>query len=238
MRSLGWPLLSTALLLSCLSAAVAQPPGPGKQPFPPGPPPGPPGPPPLLMLLGEKSVQTDLKLTAAQNKKVSAAVNKQQIAMKAMFNIAPDQREQKMKELMKTGDQAADEILTTEQKTRVKQITLQVQGAQAFASADVVQELKLTDEQQDKIKAINDGVGKQMGEMFQGKKLAPQAFQKKMTEIKKKADEQARKLLTSEQASTWNEMTGTPFRGEVRMMPPMGFGPPPGGPPPGFPPKQ
>ena len=56
--------------------------------------------------------------------------------------------------------------------------------------------------------------------------------------IQKNADDQAKKLLTSEQASLWNEMMGTRFAGEIRMMPPMGFGPPPGFGPPGFPPKQ
>jgi hypothetical protein len=237
MRKLCLPFLSAALTLLCWSVAMAQPPGFGKQPFPPGPPP-PQGPPPVLMLLGEKSVQTDMKLTAAQNKKVNAAMTKQMMSMKSTFNLAPDQRDQKMKDIMKTGDQAADEILTTEQKKRIKQIGLQVQGSQVFTNADVVKDLSLTDEQQTKIKMINEGIGKQMGDLFQGKKLAPQAFQKKMAEIKKNADDQAKKLLTSEQASLWNEMTGTPFRGEIRMMPPMGFGPPPGFGPPGFPPKQ
>jgi Spy/CpxP family protein refolding chaperone len=232
MRTLCLPLMSAALTLFWLSAALAQPQG--KPPFPPGPPP-PQGPPPTLMLLTEKSVQTDLKLTAAQIKKVSAAINKLQTAMKSTFNVAPDQREQKMKDIMKTADQAADEILTTEQKQRIKQISLQLQGSQAFANADVVKDLSLTEEQQAKIKTINDGIGKQMGDLFQGKKLPPQTMHKKVTDIKKSADADARKLLTSEQASMWNEMTGMPFRGEIRMMPPMGFGPPPGFGPPGFP---
>jgi hypothetical protein len=237
MRTLRLPFLSAMLTLLCFSVAMAQqPPGFGKQPFPPGSP-------PLLMLLGEKSVQTDLKLTAAQNKKVNAAMTKQMMSMKSTFNLAPDQRDQKMKDIMKTGDQAADEILTTEQKTRIKQIGLQIQGSQVFTNADVVKDLSLTDEQQTKIKTINEEIGKQMGTLFQGKKLAPQAFQKKVAEIKKNADDQAKKLLTSDQASLWNEMIGSPFRGEIRMMPPMGFGPPGGGPqgfgpPPGFPPKK
>src|SRR5260370_18968053 len=172
------------------------------------------------MLLGEKSVQADLKLTAAQNKKVNAAMTKQMMSMKTTFNLAPDQRDQKMKEIMKAADQAADEILTTEQKTRIKQIGLQVQGSQVVTNADVVKDLGVTDEQQTKIKAINEGIGKQMTDRFQGKKLAPQAFQKKMPEIKKNAGDQVKKLFTSEQTSRWNEITVTPFRGAILMMPP------------------
>jgi hypothetical protein len=40
--------------------------------------------------------------------------------------------------------------------------------------------------------------------------------QKKVAEIK----EEAMKVLTSEQASQWQYMIGSPFRGEVRLMPP------------------
>ncbi len=233
MRKFCRAVLLTACALCWASIALAQQPGFGKQPFTPGPPPGPPGPPPILMMLSEKSVQTDLKLTAAQNKKVNAAMTKQNQSMQSTFNLKPDQRLQKMQEIMQGSDKAADEILTADQKKRIKQISLQVQGSQAFTSAEVVSELKLSEEQQSKIKAIQENIGKQMGEMFQGKKLTPQAFEKKMAEIKKNSADQARNMLTSEQASTWSEMTGAPFRGEVRMMPPMGFGPPPG-----FPPKQ
>ena len=63
-------------------------------------------------------------------------------------------------------------------------------------------------------------------------------MQKKVTQIKKDADEQAQKVLTSEQAWQWSEMIGKQFRGQVRMMPPMGFGSPGFGPPPGLPPRQ
>ncbi len=234
MRRFYLLLLSTADTLFWASAALTQPPG-----LPLGIPPG--GPPtmPMLMLLGEKSVQTDLQLTAAQTKKVSAAMNKQQMAMQSTFNLQPNQRMQKVEEIMKSGDQSADDILTTEQKKRIKQISLQLQGSQAFMSADVAKVLNLTDEQQAKIKEIQNKISKQMDELFRGKKLAPQAFEKKMMEFNKTAYDQAKQLLTSEQTSTWNEMTGAVFRGQVRMMPPMGFSPLPGfGPPPEFPPKR
>lgn len=235
MKKLCLPFISAGLAFFCGAIALAQPPGFGRQPFPPGPPPGPP---PILMMLSEKSVQTDLKLSAVQNKKVNAALTKQMTSMKMTFNLTPDQRMQMMQEISKAGAQAAEELLTTEQKKRIKEISLQMQGSRAFAEAEVVKDLNLTEEQQTKIKTINDGIGKQMGDLFQGKKLAPQVFQKKIKEIEKTANDQSKKLLTSEQSSMWNSMTGTPFRGEIRMMPPMGFGPPPGFGPPGFPPKQ
>jgi len=128
MRTFVGPCTLTALASLWVSIAMAQPPGVGGQPFPPGPPPGPP---PILMMLSEKSVQTDLKLSAAQIQKVNTALTKQMTAMKSTFNMAADQRAQKMQETIKNADQAADDLLNTEQKKRIKQISLQVQGSQA-----------------------------------------------------------------------------------------------------------
>jgi hypothetical protein len=237
MRQLYIQLTSAIFCLFCGSVAFCQPPG--KQPFPPGGmPPFPSGSPSTFMLLNEKSVQTDLKLSTDQTKKLSAESAKQQKAMQATFKLQPEQRMQKMQETMKASDEAAEKLLTDTQKKRLKQIALQVQGSQAFANADVAKELKLTDDQQEKIKTVNESVGKQMAGLFQGKKLTPQAFEKQVTEFKKKANDQAKQVLTSEQTTTWSEMTGPVFRGQVRMMPSMGFGPPGFGPPPGFPPKQ
>jgi hypothetical protein len=216
--------------LCWLSPARGQPPG-GKPPFPPGGMLGPPGPPSALMLLTEKSVQTDLKTTAAQNRKISAASAKMHNTMRSMFGLPPDQAMAKMQEVMKTNDEAALDILKEDQKKRLNQITLQLQGSQAFAAPDVVKELNLSQEQQDRIKAIHDAAGQKMPKLVPGQPFAPQVFQKKVAQIKKDADKQAQKVLTSEQASQWSEIIGSPFRGQVRMLPLPGFGPPPGVPP-------
>jgi hypothetical protein len=86
----------------------------------------------------------------------------------------------------------------------------------AFGNANVAKALQPTDEQRQKISAINEGIGKRLSTLFQGKRLPPQEHQKKVAEIK----EEAMKVPTSEQPSQWQNMIGTPFRGEVRLMPP------------------
>jgi hypothetical protein len=189
----------------------------------------------MLMMLSEKSVQADLKLSAAQSKKATTAMTRQMMSIKSTFNLAADRRVQKMEEITKACDRAAEELLNAEQRKRLRQIALQVQGSRAFANVEVIKDLKLTEEQQAKIKNINDGIAKQIGELFQGQKFAPQVMQNRMKDIDKRASGEARKLLTSEQSSAWDEMTGAPFHGEIRMMPPLGFGPPPGFGPPGVP---
>lgn len=59
-----------------------------------------------------------------------------------------------------------------------------------------------------------------MTNLFQSKKVNPQTAEKQLAETKKKAIDQAK-----------SEMTGPVFRGQVRLPPMMGFGPPLGFPP-------
>lgn len=217
-------VLSLLLGLSGLLVAGAQPPGPGGQPKAPDHPAGP----PLLALLNEKSIQADLKMTPDQNQKLSTAMTRLQTDMRAAFAQSPDQGRQRMQQLIKASDQAALEVLTEPQKKRLRQITLQMQGSLAFADPDVAKRLHLTEDQQSRIQAINAGVRKQLDAMFQGGQLPPQAFQKKMEEIKANSDDQARKVLTPEQSSQWQELAGPPFKGQLGQTTP-GTLPPPGG---------
>jgi hypothetical protein len=211
MRTSVWVFLCVA---SCgLSPALAQ----TGKPLPvlPGP-----AAPSLLTLLGETSVQSDLKTTPAQNKQIAYATAKMQADMKSTFGLPLAKAGQKRAELQKSSDDSIAKTLTAAQKKRVKEITLQLQASLAFGDDDVAKALKLSDEQRQKIMAVNDGIGKQLSALFQGKRLPPQEHQKKVAEIKTSVLAEAMKILTSEQSSQWQTMIGSPFRGEVRLQPP------------------
>ena len=149
-----------------VSPLLAQPPGLG----PPGGPPqgGPPGPPSLVMLACQKSVQTELKLPAAQLRKLNDTATKQMTAMRALGTASPDQRAQKCKELNEAGDRSLGQILQTEQLQRLREISLQLQGPKAFSNPEVAKELGLTGDQQQQVAAIEDNLRGVMGPMGQG----------------------------------------------------------------------
>jgi len=115
---------------------------------------------------------------------------------------------------------ALADVLKPEQIKRLKQIQLQRQGTFAFMSPDTQMELKLTDDQKDKIKTIGDDARQEMGALFEEQDQA--ARQKKMAAFQKETMEKITAVLTDDQKKTWKEMTGEPF--EYKPDPGEGFG--------------
>ena len=173
-----------------------------------------------LGLASRPQVQKELKLTEDQIKKVNEL--EKEMRQKYSDDVAKlqdldrSEREPKFEELRKKiGDETRKPlagILKPEQEKRLHQIQRQAEGTQAFMSADVESELKLTPEQKEKIKTINDDTRKEMMELFQGGGRVN--FQKMQT-IRKESVENATAVLTDEQKKTWKEMTGEPFHFEM-----------------------
>jgi Spy/CpxP family protein refolding chaperone len=190
-----------------------------------------------LTLLGNKSVQEELKLTDDQVKKVTDLAKKQGTARQALRELEGEERAKKMQEMAKEGDKMVAEILKPEQAKRLKQIQLQQQGSQAFNNPEVAKELKFTDEQKSKLREIQQDAEKQRAALRQpgGGGDRTEAF-KKMSEINKATTEKAMALLTPEQQATWKTLAGEPFKGEIRLF--QGGGGRPGGRPGAPPPNR
>jgi Spy/CpxP family protein refolding chaperone len=170
-----------------------------------------------LMLLGQKSVQEELKLTEDQIKQVTDATAKQREARQGLRDLSQEERTKKMQELNKEGEKVVQDVLKPDQAKRLHQIVLQQQGARAFADPKVAKELNLTEDQTKKIKDIQDDSRKQMQELFQGGGGGDrQEAAKKMAELNKATSEKAMNVLTAEQKTKWKEMTGEPFKGQLQ----------------------
>jgi hypothetical protein len=110
-----------------------------------------------------------------------------------------------------------EEVLTSDQKKRIKQIQVQMQGVRAFANADIVKELNISDDQKTKIKEITDEYAKASRELGGGRPMVggqrPTAEQlaesrKKRTELSDKTIEKIAAELTAEQKKIWADMIG------------------------------
>jgi hypothetical protein len=171
-----------------------------------------------LGLLSQKSVQEELKLTADQVTKVTEAQRKQMAARQQGGDLSPEERAKKNQEMTKEADKVVADALQPEQAKRLKQITLQVQGAQAFNNPEVAKTLNITDEQKQKLKGIQDNANKERAALRQGGGDRQEAM-KKMQEIGKKTNTEAMALLKDDQKAKWKEMTGEPFKGEITFGP-------------------
>ncbi len=170
----------------------------------------------LTFLAGQKSVQEELKMTDDQVAKVKEFSDKQrQDRGGGQPNASPEERARRQEERTKAEAKAMADILKPEQLKRLKQISWQREGARAVARDEVADALKLSPEQKDKVKTIQEDVRKEMAGLRGGGGNREEA-RKKMEELQKGADEKLNAVLTDEQKTKLKELTGEPFKGEIQ----------------------
>jgi Spy/CpxP family protein refolding chaperone len=191
-------------------------------------------------LLENQSVQKELRLSDEQIKKVTEITqsirDKHREELQAVFKRGPQTDRERIQELFKTineeTNKALADVLTPEQAKRYKQITLQDRGTQAFNDEEVQKALKLTDEQKEKIKTINEDAAKERQQLFPrggggggagAGRRDPGAFEemrKKMAAMNKETMEKVTAVLTDDQKKAWKDLIGEPF--EVKRAFPRG----------------
>ena len=173
-----------------------------------------------IMLLNQESVQKELKLTDEQKTKIDELRQSTREKMQEIFQADQGERQAKMQALNAETRKALEGILNAEQGKRLLEIVYQQRGAMAFSDPEVAKTLKLTDEQQGKVKTINEETQAAMRELFQPGQPPDEETRKKMDEVRKGAGDKLLALLTPEQKTQWTTMLGDPFKGEIRFGPP------------------
>jgi Spy/CpxP family protein refolding chaperone len=167
-------------------------------------------------LLSNEAVQKELKLSDDQVTKVKDAIKEVQTKHKddlaGLQGLQGEEGRTKRAEVMKTVradlKKAVADILTADQKKRLHEIELQQAGTGAFSEEDVQKELKMTDDQKEKIKTITADQRKAMQELRQGGNRPDQA---KVAELRKETNAKIMEVLTDHQKETWKKMVGAPF---------------------------
>jgi hypothetical protein len=171
-----------------------------------------------MLLLGQASVQKELKLSEDQVSKLKDAGDKLRESFQDLQGLEQDERAKKLKEISDDAKKTLTKILKKEQMTRLREISIQVtyngQGPAALLSPEVAKELKLTADQKKKLQGMQQEIQQEMRKMREDG-AEPAEMQKKRTEMVKAAKEKATKLLTDDQKKTWKKMTGEPFKGQI-----------------------
>jgi serine/threonine protein kinase len=157
-------------------------------------------------LLRWPAVKLDLQLSRDQLASLEQIIVRQQEAFhKIRRQLKPEVWRNSLQELV-NQEKVLAELLQPEQAQRLRQIALQHAGAEAFATPEVVVELRLTPEQMETMRSIRE-------EMHRTIKTLPRSQEswKKAEEFKKAAREQAFRVLTDEQKVRWKELIGKPF---------------------------
>jgi len=173
------------------------------------------------MLIGNASVQAELKLDDQQKEKAKEFADKaraqgQEIREKLQGLEGEElrtKRQEFMKEMNESALKAFGEFLKPEQIARIKQISVQTRGAMAFSDPEVAKKLNLTDTQKSDIQTIvQDQMEASRGLFSQDQSPEDrEAAMKKMTELRKESLGKATAKLNDEQQKTWKELIGAPF---------------------------
>ena len=170
-------------------------------------------------LLGNSSVQKELKLDDAQIAKATTLATETREKMMALREQLTDlqgqERAMKQAELAKPINEgvmkSASEFLKPEQVKRLTQIEIQTRGANALTDSAIAKKLGVTEEQTAKVKTILADQQAEMQEIRQSAGNDFQAAMPKITALRKETNTKVMALMTEDQKKTWKEMTGEPF---------------------------
>jgi putative heme-binding domain-containing protein len=168
-----------------------------------------------LRLLRQESVQKELKLSAAQVKKVGELSEKMGEKFREVFAAPEEERGKKIQQLRQENEKAVAGLLDLRQAKRLREIVYQRQGTAALAEPDVARALGLSDDQTRQLRKINQDTAARVRELFQGGPPDDDT-RKKIGELQRAASEKRLKLLSDKQKAKWKDLQGKPFTGEVR----------------------
>jgi hypothetical protein len=180
---------------------------------------------PLTALIGNRQVQNELNLSDEQNEKIGELQEESRRELdKLRQGLDPEAFRKKLQamypKVMEKEEKHLTEILKPEQMERLKQISLQLQGADILRKPEVVRTLGLSIEQQEKLSSLFKQADKQRADMInQPPGLPIGQFGGMMPMQNKQALlEKALKLLTPEQRQKVEKIVGKP----IDLMPPGG----------------
>ncbi len=161
-----------------------------------------------LWLASLPSVKQELRFTAGQDETIESLMEKhriqfQQIKKWTDFISMRKQFQEQTEEI--EGTLRAQ--LTDLQASRLNQISLQRQGAQALLNPEVVEQLSITDEQAERIRAVQKEIQDYMRKWNTGDRPP------EVGETLNSSTQRILAVLTDEQRAAWDSMKGEPFTG-------------------------
>lgn len=171
-------------------------------------------------LLREPAVLDDLEVTAEQRKQLAAmidtSVDSRSESFRSSREIRSDEQRRRSLTVAREHESELASILSVEQRQRIGQIALQCQGPRALRESSIVRALKLTVGQRDRLRAIEAEATRRFAELTRKHYDRPRnepVNTNAFSELGKTTMQEMLTVLTAEQLTQWNSMTGKPYRG-------------------------
>ncbi len=171
-----------------------------------------------LLLLSQRDVQEDLKLSADQLEKIDASRATGLPPAGRARDLQPEDLRRMGEERNRAMERVVTEVLSPAQQKRLRQIDVQRDGLRSLQRQDVREALDLTDVEEQKLADFQEDVLKRARTLLRGVD-DPAEIQKRLRAFRKENLERAVKLLTPQQQAKWKAIAGEPFAGEIRLVP-------------------
>lgn len=163
-----------------------------------------------LVLL--EQVQSELKLNDEQKAKAAEINEKLRSDRRELFQRVPRESGERQPQLEKLNHEATariEAVLDEAQRKRLKEITLQVNGAAALGDAEVAKALGITDDQEEKWEEIRAANAQAIRDAVQRLGSAPAEKRRQaMAKLRRDGDEKLLAVLTAEQREQFAKMQG------------------------------
>jgi Spy/CpxP family protein refolding chaperone len=173
-----------------------------------------------LLLLRQKSVQQDLKLSPDLANRIRDFTNKEHEAFHKALKLGKEERLRKVEELEQANKKFLQDNLSAAQRKRLEQIHLQVTALHQLTRPEAAKALNLTEAQQNRFKEMHTQARKKFIAILEAKDR--EGRNQKLAKLREEVYKAIGEVLTAEQKAKANEIVGERFTGELLIEEPDG----------------
>src|SRR5262249_42712343 len=173
-----------------------------------------------LLLLRQKSVQQELKLSPELTRRILEFTNKEYAEAQKALKLSKKAREKKFEELEQKNKKFLKDNLTAAQSKRLEQIRLQVTALHQLTRPEAAKALNLTEAQQNKFREMQKAARKKLIEILEAKD--GEGRKERLAKLREEVYQKIGAVLTDEQKAKAKALDGEPFKGELLFEEPDG----------------
>lgn len=163
---------------------------------------------PIILLVRSEAVRAELGCTPEQTRALDALLRKHNRVLLAIRDVSPSGADAASQPALKEVRSALEGLFTDEQKARLQGVTLQAQGYDALLSEDLIDAVKLTDDQQAELKAISTRFGERLRDLQQS---GSESFQADLIKLQTERRQDVVDVLSPTQRESYGRLLGKPF---------------------------
>lgn len=172
-------------------------------------------------LLNRRSVLAELEVTESQEERIDELTGRMwrswTESYRNLVTVSPLERRRQALDQAKVNEAAVNDILTLSQRTRLREVSLQLQGPGALLEPEIVRDLQLSTAQLEQIRIIEEETQFQTMRRRTGRSrrddqpVETATFEQPAQNQVQLANERAMAVLTGRQRRIWGRLIGEPM---------------------------